>query len=279
MAIDTTKEVFFLPMVGRGQRFSVHHAPAGGAAVVGLVVYVHPFAEEMNKSRRMAALQSRALARAGFAVLQVDLLGCGDSSGDFGDATWDDWVDDIVAASRWMLQRYDAPLTLWGLRSGCLLAVQAAKRLQMPVDFLLWQPLTAGTAVLQQFLRLELAVKIQAGSGKGVLDGLRATLANGEAVDVAGYRLAASLATGLEQATLEPTPHAGHVTWLEVSGQVDATLLPASASAVERWRKAGHQVESRVAHGPPFWHSVEVEEAPALIEATIASMTAAVPAC
>ncbi len=68
----------------------------------GAVVYVHPFAEEMNKSRRMAALQSRALAAAGFAVLQIDLLGCGDSSGDFGDASWDEWIDDVLLAVRWL---------------------------------------------------------------------------------------------------------------------------------------------------------------------------------
>ncbi|MBK8384562.1 MAG: hypothetical protein IPL11_02315 [Candidatus Accumulibacter sp.] len=41
-----------------------------------------------NKSWRIVPLQARALATAGYAVLQIDLMGCGDSSGDFGDATW-----------------------------------------------------------------------------------------------------------------------------------------------------------------------------------------------
>ena len=78
---------FFLPS-GDGQRFCLYHPAvnAQGVAPLGHVVYVHPFGEEMNKSRRMATLQARALAQAGFSVLQVDLLGCGDSSGDFGDA-------------------------------------------------------------------------------------------------------------------------------------------------------------------------------------------------
>ena len=66
------------------------------------MLYIHPFAEEMNKSRRMAALQSRALAQAGYAVLQIDLLGCGDSSGDFGDATWQSWVSDVVLGCQWL---------------------------------------------------------------------------------------------------------------------------------------------------------------------------------
>src|SRR5882672_8203208 len=98
-------EVFFQPATaGTGQRLYVYHSPEPARPTHsprGAVLYVHPFAEEMNKSRRMAALQSRALSAAGFAVLQLDLFGCGDSSGEFGDATWDDWVADIVEAAGW----------------------------------------------------------------------------------------------------------------------------------------------------------------------------------
>ena len=56
----------------------------------------------MNKARRMAALQSRALAAAGFAVLQIDLFGCGDSSGDFADASWAAWQQDVALAVQWL---------------------------------------------------------------------------------------------------------------------------------------------------------------------------------
>lgn len=52
-------------------------------------------------------------------MLQIDLRGCGDSSGDLGDATWPDWIDDVVRAAHWLRARYTAPLWHWGLRSGC----------------------------------------------------------------------------------------------------------------------------------------------------------------
>ena len=71
-------------------------------------------------------MQARALAASGCEVLQIDLCGCGDSSGDFGDASWQDWLDDVVAAHAWLRAHSDAPLTLWGLRAGCLLAADAA---------------------------------------------------------------------------------------------------------------------------------------------------------
>ena len=65
-------EPFFLP-VGGGQRFCLYHPAAGECR--GAVLYVHPFAEEMNRSRRMAALKARELASLGFAVLQPELQG------------------------------------------------------------------------------------------------------------------------------------------------------------------------------------------------------------
>ena len=124
-------QAFFLPVDG-GQRFCVYY-PAQGPRTLGQIVYAHPFAEEMNKSRRMVANQARDLSTAGFAVLQIDLLGCGDSSGDFGDASWDAWVDDVLLACGWLREKAgDAPLWLWGLRAGCLLAVEAKRRIASP---------------------------------------------------------------------------------------------------------------------------------------------------
>lgn len=132
---------FFLARDG-GQRFCIFHAAAGKAK--GAVLYIHPFAEEMNKARRMAALQSRSLANAGYAVLQVDLLGCGDSSGDFLDATWLAWQEDIALAYHWLRTQTPAPLTLWGLRAGCLLAAQAAVDLEEQANFIFWHPVVCG---------------------------------------------------------------------------------------------------------------------------------------
>jgi hypothetical protein len=50
-----------------GRLFAPYQAAA--AHPRGSVIYVPPFAEEMNRSRRMAALQARAFAAMGFGVL------------------------------------------------------------------------------------------------------------------------------------------------------------------------------------------------------------------
>ena len=263
-------EAFFLPMANgqRGQRLCIFH-PSSVEPPLGAFLYVHPYAEEMNKSRRMASLQARALAGAGHAVLQIDLLGCGDSSGDFGDATWQGWVDDIVEAAQWLRSRVSAPLWLWGLRAGCLLAAEAATRIDAPCNFLFWQAPATGKPLLHQFLRLKAAGDMLEGRSKGVIDRLRASLAADEAVEVAGYVVSPGMARGFDAALLTPPANARRVEWIEVASEPDAALSASGERSVAAWRGAGIGVRTCVAHGPAFWHTVEIEDAPALIEASL----------
>jgi uncharacterized protein len=270
-------EAFFLGAEAGfiGQRFCLFHPPRGGSAR-GLVLYAHPFAEEMNKSRRMAALQSRALAGSGYGVLQIDLLGCGDSSGDFGDATWSGWIDDIVRAAGWLTRHAAAPLWLWGLRAGCLLAANAARQLDIACNFLFWQPPAAGKLLLQQFLRLRVAADMLSGASVGAMAALRGQLAAGASVDVAGYTLTSDMAAGLEGATLLPpatSQQGGRLEWIELSSLAEAPPLgPASQQAVGAWRDAGCSVHSQVVPGPAFWQTAEIVEAPALLAATVRAL-------
>ena len=272
-------DAFFQPAPEGGQRLCLHHMPSAGQTLKGAVLYIHPWAEEMNKSRRMAALASQALAVDGWAVLQIDLLGCGDSSGDFGAASWVAWLDDITRAAHWLQARHPgAPLWLWGLRAGALLSTQVAARLGAPCNFLFWQPVGSGKQFLQQFLRLKATADLQQGDARAILEGARADLAAGRCVEVAGYSLPPALAQGLETATLELPSETRQVVWLETSMREPATLLPASSSRIDTWRAAGHRVHAQAVPGPAFWQTQEIEDAPALLTATTAALQAALAA-
>ncbi len=271
----TGAQAFFLP-APQGQRYAVLHAPEEPPR--SLVLQAHPFAEELNKTRRMAALQSRALAAAGHAVLQIDLMGCGDSSDDFGDARWQDWIDDLLRAQAWLAQQYgtSVPLWLWGLRAGCLLAADAVRHMPSPCNLLFWQPGFAdGALQLQQFLRLRLAAGMLAGSDppRGAMDALRQQLAQGQSLQVAGYRLSPGMAAGLQTSRLVPPPLDGsaapHLVWLEVAAADAPQPSPLARRTVEGWRQAGWQVRSAAVTGPAFWQSAEIEEAPTLVQATL----------
>ena len=236
---------------------------------------LYPFAEEMNKSRRMIGLGARALAAAGYAVMQLDLQGCGDSSGDLVDARWDDWLDDVAQALDWLAQRYAAPQWLWGTRAGCLVAADAARRSgRRDLGFLFWQPQASGKQVLQQFLRLKLASQMQQGATKGLTDALQKDLAAGRPVEVVGYRLGAGLSAGLAASALLPVPGGERLCWFEVTTRQPEQLLPAAAPVLDAWRDAGFEVESRAVCGPPFWQTLDVEVAPELVTATVQALYA-----
>jgi exosortase A-associated hydrolase 2 len=276
---------FFLPIgsaLGE-QRFCLFYRSQGDN-LRGLVLYIHPFAEEMNKSRRMAALQARAFSQSGYAVLQIDLKGCGDSSGDFGDATWQQWVNDVVQGSRWLRDRHAAynlpaerlPLWLWGLRAGCLLAVEAARQLDQANHFIFWQAPVSGKILLQQFLRCKVASGMLNGNTSSVMANLRRDLDNGVSLEIAGYMLSPALARGLEQASLIPpcsSAHPQRLVWMDVSSQDDTNLSPASTHILGGWRQAGFETASQLVPGPAFWQASEIEEIPALVAASMASVT------
>lgn len=289
MSAAAAPQAFFAPWgeAPHGQRLCLWHAPAS-AALKGVVVHVHAFAEEMNKSRRMAALQARALAAAGYAVLQFDLLGCGDSDGEFSDASWPAWVDDTVRAcelalarcrQQWPASNPAAQAWLWGHRAGCLLACAAAARLPDRWNMLFWQPTPAGRQVLQQFLRLERAATLVRAPGAGAATRTaKAALADGERAEVAGYVLDPDLTRGLEAARLDPPARAARLAWLDLATDAAAAAAalaeppPATASAVQAWAAAGWATARHVAAGPAFWQTTEIEEAPALIESTLAAL-------
>lgn len=270
--MNASPDIFFLPAGGE-QRLCLFHAPppAFRDKPLSRVLYVHPFAEEMNKSRRMAALACRALARAGHAVLQMDLRGCGDSSADFGDASWEDWQADVRLGLDWLDSHVPGvPLWVWGLRAGCLLAVADWGR---PLNYLFWQPMTNGKLALQQFLRLKLASEMASGASKGLMEQMKTELAAGRPVEVAGYRLGAPLAFGLEAAQLAPTGTAGRVEWLELSTREDAALTPVSEKAIKAWQDAGWSVRAQITAGPGFWATSEIELAPTLITRTVEALS------
>ena len=267
-------EAFFLP-AQQGQRFCVYHAPSTAAR--GNILYVHPFAEEMNKARRMAALQARAFAQAGYGVLMLDLTGCGDSSGDFSDASWECWKQDLALGAAWLQTRHAAPLTVWGLRLGALLALDglASKAFQAQ-RLLLWQPVVSGATFMTQFLRLRLANDMLAGAtSSGGVQALRTALQNGETLEIAGYELSPGLALAIDKLHMEQlAPALAKVYWLEIVAEAGRKIPPAAQAVAHKWRAAHSEFTLYSVACEPFWTTQEIVECPGLIHATSAQLAA-----
>lgn len=266
----------------------------------GALVMVHAFAEEMNRSRRMFAMQARALADAGFAVLLMDLYGCGDSSGDFGQARWDIWLADLVLARQWLALRTGMPVGFLGLRLGASLALQAAVQDPQPAGMvgplILWQPVPRGDTYLTQFLRLQQAAYLLSTAGTEVAlpgsapagegeqattlasarpDGegsaaLRKRLLAGQCVEVSGYLLAPALAASIDALNMATVaiPH-NPIYWLDIAVDESTPIAAARQRSIESLERAGARLRFRQVRGPAFWASQEIAEAPALLAATL----------
>ncbi|HEX8874822.1 MAG TPA: hydrolase 2, exosortase A system-associated [Nitrosospira sp.] len=274
MSATFPAEPFYLK-TETGRRFCLYHAPSSGKACLGVFIYVHPFCDEMNKSRRMAAMQARAFATAGFGVLQIDLFGCGDSEGEFGDARWTIWKQDLACAWDWLEDRASSPISLWGLRLGALLALDFASDWGRPIDrIILWQPVIDGTSFLNQFLRLRMANEMlgsAADSKKPTgTNALRDRLANGETLEVAGYDLAPGLASAIDTLkAAERVVAKCPVYWFEVVAEPGRSMTPAATNVVNQWRREGVDPHVHLVPCAPFWATQEISECPELISITV----------
>ncbi len=254
----------------RGLRFRLVSEPADRRRFCGTVVFVPAFAEEMNKSRRMAARMARLLAARGWRVVQRDLAGCGDSAGEFVAASWSDWTDDVAA------ELGDAdpqrPVWLWCMRAGALFSA-AALAVRPGTNLLLWQPVLSGAQHLRQFLRLHAGARIVGEARIAGAAPRRPTVGTDQAVEVGGYELNPGLAAAFEHATFDvPAAFTGRIVWLETAPDVRPSLSPASARVVEQLQRRGVEVTAAAVVGPPFWQTAEIEDCDLLLERTLAGL-------
>ncbi len=262
------RDVFFL---GKRleRRFVLVNRPAG--APIGVLIHCHAFAEELNRSRHMVALAAHAFAEAGWLVVQVDHHGCGDSADDFGAATWASWQHDLDVALQWARTQTDAPLALWTLRAGSLMASSWLRSRQTTAGVLAWQPVLSGKQYLTQFLRIRLGADLaQSKQAQQVLTALRDSLARGEPTWVAGYELSAQLASDLEGVEFDP-PDTCATQLLELA-IADGELTPASQRWMAQAQARGLPARGHSVGGPKFWQTQEIETAPALIAPSLAAL-------
>lgn len=254
-----------------GSIFGIYFKPPTDRDVGSDLVYVPPFAEEMNRSRRIISAQARALARCGVGILVLDLYGTGDSGGEFYDARWASWLGDIEAATSWIERRGRRLLGLWGLRLGASLVAQvvSAKPRRFP-RAILWEPVVDGKMFLTQFLRIGVAASMTE-KDRASTESLRAKLTAGEMVEIAGYELPSELALAIDSVRLEDCklPDDVSIDWIEIRNEGDGNTLPASKQrVVDKWRRDGANVSLTAVALPPFWAIEEPPAAPNLIAAT-----------
>ena len=157
----------------------------------------------------------------------VDPFGTGDSAGDFGEATWEIWLDDLLDAARAL---DGERRVLVGVRSGSLLVADMTPRLDpTPTSVVHVEPERSGRAVVRRWLRTRVARSRLAGDRSESTESLRSRLEGGESLELGGYRLGAELAATLASRALDTDAPPGTAENAHVFAFVDETPDPADA--------------------------------------------------
>jgi exosortase A-associated hydrolase 2 len=262
---------FFLD-TPNGRLFAIHHRPI--TAQRGNVLCIPPFNEEMNRCRSMITLQAQELAAVGIGTLLVDLHGTGDSAGEYRDARWSIWLDDIRRAVAWLDAQPGGCAALWGIRLGAIMAAETL-RAAGPSDkaLILWQPVVDGKQYFTQFLRMRIAAQMDRPHlPKETTASMRGQLASGDCVEIGGYEIHPDLSAALDAASLAKLapPARTPVLWVEQASAQAAEVSPASATTIETWTKADISVDIRLFDGPAFWQLHQRAEAPGALGQTTA---------
>jgi exosortase A-associated hydrolase 2 len=239
------------------------------------LLIVPPFAEEMNKCRPMMAMMGRRAAELGIESLIVDLFGTGDSAGDFKEATWVQWIDDVQRAFEHLESRGAHAIHLLGVRSGALLIAAAGAALNTSRSKLvLWQPVLRGADYWRQFLRLRIAAQAMRDGAKSEPTPQEVLSRDGE-IEIAGYSVSEPLIAGLSTAEFgeECIQRFARTLLLEATQSEPPVLSGGVERSLQKWIGTRAILTSRVVSGEPFWTTPEIAKVPKMIDDSVAFLS------
>lgn len=257
-------EARFVPGA-KGHMFCIISHPPQPQPNVHNVVFVPPFAEEMNSSRRFFASLRRALCSKGYTVIQPDVFGTGDSEGEFRDATFDIWVDDLGLIKHHFCTAECQRLSFVALRSGCLL-VHEFLTSQMDVkstnaaeNLLYLQPETSGFEVINTLLRMRSASNRLSGYSSETSASLWKRFEKEQTLRVGGYEVGHKLALQFRDTQIVPDLS------LPVQRQQWIQLELANDAVLDSTPWSEHHIASK-----RFWQSHDIEPEQSTVDAIAA---------
>lgn len=167
--------------VNQSSCFGWFHAAGGSPRNVG-VVMCRPLGFESMCSYGAYTQLAEALADAGFDVIRFDYQGTGDSAGE--DTEPDRvqcWIDSVTAATTELRRLSEViQVSLFGLRMGATLAVQAAMQLGGVQSMVMWAPCVTGRAFVRE-------LRAASSSGLGPAAQAAAGAAEAEGIEGLGF--------------------------------------------------------------------------------------------
>lgn len=259
----------------KGPLFALHHAPAQIDDSTECIIVIPSFAEEMNRCRYMQTMLAQALNKQGHALISVDPYGTGDSSGQFVEADWDQWIQDAISSANYAKQLGYKNISFLAMRLGTLLAMAAAPFVENLKRIIFWQPVLNGKTTLNQFLRIKIAASMGRDEEAETTTHLEALLNEGKNIEVAGYDVSPTLFKGIQAAHYSNhlDTNSVPIAWFTLLASAERKTPRGDLQAIEKWRAEGTHIDHHTAIGPAFWQAHERTLAPELITATMNYIT------
>ena len=263
----------FLSSVQNSSLFLAHYIPDSGKAASNrkAVVFVPPFAEELNRSKRMFVLCARQLASAGLDAVCFDYAGTGDSYGNWGEFELSDWQANLTAVCDYLYNSGINDVSLVALRFGALVAAETISTGNVSIaKCVLWDPVENGEGFIRQLIRLKIAAAMAEEAKKISTKDVQAAIDQQGFVEIAGYSLSAPLIDSIKKLKLRDTIEAvvenSSLYWVTLTGKNQASKSSfRPASLPEGLEK---QVSIQQINDVRFWMQQEVTVAPTLLQKT-----------
>jgi len=229
------------------------HIPAGRTREPG-VVLCNAFGDERKSSCLAMTRVARALAEGGWPAVRFDYRGCGESPGEFVDATLSSRLQDVRAAVELIQNRAGVQsVCLLGLRLGGTIAARVAADLHSCSTLALIEPVRDGCAYFDGLLRRRL-VRRMLTTGHGAVEGGDTA----ELVDLDGYAMRPDTLEQMRSLAIRPggVTFSGRVLLVQVSHS--GKLTRDTTAVREAFEAAGASVEVRALVLPPFWSRIDV---------------------
>jgi exosortase A-associated hydrolase 2 len=272
-----TTDFQYLPSSLHSQIFIAHYAPLEQGEAMGeshTVIFVPPFAEEMNRSKRMYVLCARLLADAGIQSICFDFAGTGDSSGEWGDFNCQDWKNNLIDVYQYA-NKSSSKISLVTLRDSALISLELIKQAKIQIyKCVLWDPIDSGEVLIRQLMRMKIASAMADDLKKVTTQEVLDSIEQSGFLEVAGYHVSSSLIDSIKSQRMSDSIESAlaltELHWMttgKFSGNTKQQL-PISLTKLNLTEDLLAQLNVHPVNDVKFWMQQEVTISPLLLRET-----------